>query len=75
MTDRQSAASGQPVWSLDGVRLGAALMAPALPGMMAFAIAVGATEARKGFALAEAFSMNLLVYAGASQMVAMEAWP
>ena len=75
MTDRQFAASDQPVWSLDGVRLGAGMMAPALPGMMAFAIAVGATEARKGFALAEAFLMNLLVYAGASQMVAMEAWP
>jgi predicted branched-subunit amino acid permease len=71
--DRSS--SGRPSWSLDGLRLGAAMMAPALPGMMAFAIAVGATEARKGFALAEAFLMNLLVYAGASQMVAMEAWP
>jgi predicted branched-subunit amino acid permease len=75
MTRTQSAVSDRPVWSLDGLRLGAALMAPALPGMMAFAIAVGATEARKGFALAEAFLMNLLVYAGASQMVAMEAWP
>ena len=51
------------------------LMAPALPGMMAFAIAIGATEARKGFAPIEAALMNLLVYAGASQMVAMEAWP
>jgi len=51
------------------------LMAPALPGMMAFAITIGATEARKGFAPIEAALMNLLVYAGASQMVAMEAWP
>ena len=75
MTRNQSAVSDHPVWSLDGLRLGATLMAPALPGMMAFAIAVGATEARKGFALAEALLMNLLVYAGASQMVAMEAWP
>jgi predicted branched-subunit amino acid permease len=75
MTDNRSAASDRPVWSLDGLRLGAALMAPALPGMMAFAVAVGATEARKGFALAEAMLMNLMVYAGASQMVAMEAWP
>ncbi len=75
MTTDRSAASDQPFWSLAGLRLGAALMAPALPGMMAFAVAVGATEARKGFALAEAFLMNLLVYAGASQMVAMEAWP
>jgi predicted branched-subunit amino acid permease len=75
MTENRSAAPERPTWSLDGLRLGAALMAPALPGMMAFAIAVGATEARKGFAPAEATLMNLLVYGGASQMVAMEAWP
>lgn len=75
MTRDRSAVFDHPVWSLDGLRLGTALMAPALPGMMAFAVAVGATEARKGFALAEALLMNLLVYAGASQMVAMEAWP
>jgi predicted branched-subunit amino acid permease len=75
MNDSRSAVSDQPAWSLGGLRLGAALMAPALPGMMAFAVAVGATQARKGFSLAEAFLMNLLVYGGASQMVAMEAWP
>ena len=75
MTQDRSAASRRPTWSLDGLRLGAMLMAPALPGMMAFAIAIGATEARKGFAPIEAALMNLLVYAGASQMVAMEAWP
>jgi predicted branched-subunit amino acid permease len=75
MSKDRSAASGRPSWSLDGLRLGAMLMAPALPGMMAFAIAIGATEARKGFAPIEAALMNLLVYAGASQMVAMEAWP
>ena len=75
MTENPSAVPDRPVWSLDGLRLGAVLMAPALPGMMAFAVAVGATEARKGFALADAMMMNLLVYAGASQMVAMEAWP
>jgi predicted branched-subunit amino acid permease len=65
----------KPIWSLAGLRLGVMLMLPALPGMIAFAVAVGATEARKGFGLAEAALMNLLVYAGASQMVAMEAWP
>jgi len=75
MTDNRPAAAERPSWSLAGLRLGAALLLPALPGMMAFAVAVGATEARKGFALAEALLMNLLVYAGASQMVAMEAWP
>jgi predicted branched-subunit amino acid permease len=65
----------KPTWSLAGLRLGVLLMLPALPGMAAFAVAVGATEARKGFAFLDAALMNLLVYAGASQMVAMEAWP
>ena len=65
----------KPIWSLAGLRLGVRLMLPALPGMIAFALAVGATEARKGFGFVDAALMNLLVYAGASQMVAMEAWP
>ncbi len=65
----------KPTCSFAGLRLGIMLMLPALPGMIAFAVAVGATEARKGFGALDAALMNLLVYAGASQMVAMEAWP
>src|SRR5258708_7212209 len=65
----------KPTWSLAGLRLGIMLMLPALPGMIAFAVAVGATEARKGFGAVEAALMNVTVYAGASQMVAMAAWP
>jgi branched chain amino acid efflux pump len=67
--------TAKPAWSLAGLRLGVMLMLPALPGMIAFAVAVGATEARKGFGVLEASLMNVMVYAGASQMVAMEAWP
>ena len=51
------------------------LALPVLPGMIAFGIAVGATAARKGFSLADSVLMNVLVYGGASQMVAMEVWP
>ncbi|HLL29255.1 MAG TPA: hypothetical protein VKT73_16580, partial [Xanthobacteraceae bacterium] len=58
MIEKSSAAPDHPTWSLDGLRLGAVQMAPALPGMMAFAVAIGATEARKGFALADALLMN-----------------
>ena len=43
--------------------------------MIAFGLAVGATAARKGLALIDSVLMNLLVYGGASQLVAMEAWP
>lgn len=73
ITDRKQ--SDAPTWSLDGLRLGAILMLPALPGMIAFGIAVGATAARKGFGLVDSMLMNALVYGGASQMVAMETWP
>jgi predicted branched-subunit amino acid permease len=65
----------KPYWSVAGLRLGAVLALPIVPGMIAFAIAVGATSARKGFGLLDSLLMSSLVYAGASQMVAMEAWP
>ena len=48
---------------------------PVMPGMFAFAAAVGATSARKGLSLAETVLMNITVYAGASQLVALEVWP
>jgi branched chain amino acid efflux pump len=69
------AAPDRPFWSLAGLRLGAWLLLPSLPGMMAFGAAVGATEAGKGFDLLHALLMNFCVYAGASQLVAMEVWP
>jgi predicted branched-subunit amino acid permease len=58
-----------------GLSLGARLALPAAPGLVAFGLAVGATAARKGLDLFDALLMNLLVFAGASQMVAMEIWP
>jgi len=51
------------------------LALPVLPGMIAFGLAVGATAARKGFSFVESLAMNVVVYAGMSQLVAMEAWP
>lgn len=64
-----------PSWSLSGLQLGIRLAMPVMPGMVAFGLAVGATAARKGLALIDSVLMNLLVYAGASQLVAMEMWP
>jgi 4-azaleucine resistance transporter AzlC len=43
--------------------------------MVAFGLAVGATAARKGFGFIDNLLMNVLVYAGMSQLVAMEVWP
>jgi predicted branched-subunit amino acid permease len=70
-TDQQS----PPPWTLAGFNLGMRLALPILPGMIAFGLAVGATAARKGFSFVESLLMNVVVYAGMSQLVAMEAWP
>ena len=51
------------------------LALPVLPAMIAFGLAVGATAARKGFSFVDSLLMNVFVYAGMSQLVAMEAWP
>lgn len=67
--------SDQPYWSAAGLTLGARLALSAVPGLMAFGLAVGTTAARKGLGLFDALLMNVLVFAGASQMVAMEIWP
>jgi predicted branched-subunit amino acid permease len=75
MNGQKASAGAAPTWSLEGLALGARLALPILPGMIAFALAVGATAARKGFTLLEFVLMNGSVYAGASQIVAMEVWP
>src|SRR5262245_54934104 len=64
-----------PPWTLADFNLGARLALPVLPAMIAFGLAVGATAARKGFSFADSLLMNVFVYAGMSQLVAMEAWP
>jgi predicted branched-subunit amino acid permease len=67
--------AGAPYWSLKGFTLGMRLALPVAPAMVAFGLAVGAAAAGKGLALIESVLMNLLVYAGVSQLVAMEIWP
>ncbi len=65
----------KPYWSREGFFLGARTMLPVAPGMIAFGLVVGGTTAAKGFTYLECLLMNVVVYAGASQMVAMELWP
>jgi predicted branched-subunit amino acid permease len=65
----------RPTASITGFHLGVRLALPVLPGMIAFGLAVGATAARKGFSGLDNLLMNVFVYAGMSQLVAMEAWP
>jgi predicted branched-subunit amino acid permease len=61
--------------TLAGFRLGVWMALPVVPGMVAFGLAVGATAARKGLTFADNLLMNLFVYAGMSQLVALDAWP
>jgi branched chain amino acid efflux pump len=58
-----------------GFELGLRLALPVLPSMIAFGLAVGASAAGKGFDFLDHLLMNLFVYAGMSQLVAMEVWP
>jgi predicted branched-subunit amino acid permease len=60
--------------TLEGCLYGARLTLPLLPGVAVFASAFGAAAAQKGLTFAEAVAMSAFVYAGASQMVALELW-
>jgi len=75
MTTQRDQTAAPPQGSLAGFRLGVRFALPVMPGMIAFGLAVGATAARKGFSFVESLLMNLFVYAGMSQLVAMEVWP
>lgn len=63
-----------PTWSLDGVRAGAAIMLPAVPGVALFGMAFGALASQKGLTLFEAVLMSGMVFAGVAQIAAMEIW-
>jgi predicted branched-subunit amino acid permease len=65
----------KPPWTAAAFMLGARMAIPAMPGMVAFGLAVGATAARKGLTLLDSILMNFIVFAGAAQLVAMEIWP
>ncbi len=75
MTTNLDTRDAPPHGSLAGFRLGLRLALPVLPGMIAFGLAVGATAAGKGFGFIDHMLMNIFVYAGMSQLVAMEVWP
>ena len=47
---------------------------PLIPGIVVFAAAFGTLAAQRGLTLAEATLMSALVYSGAGQLVAIEAW-
>lgn len=60
--------------TLAGVRLGIRRVAVLMPGIVVFSVAFGAAASAKGLSLFEAVLMSAMVYAGVSQLVAMELW-
>ncbi|WP_439572582.1 AzlC family ABC transporter permease [Phreatobacter sp.] len=61
--------------TLAGMVEGARMTVPMLPGVLVFAAAVGAASAEKGLTLGQAVLMSATVYAGASQLLALQLWP
>jgi len=61
--------------TLAGMVEGARLSVPLLPSVLVFAAAVGAASAEKGLTLGQATMMSFTVYAGASQLLALQLWP
>jgi branched chain amino acid efflux pump len=60
--------------SLRGCVQGALMCLPVLPGVIALAAVFGTVAAQKGLTFLETVLMNSLVFAGASQFVAMEVY-
>lgn len=60
--------------SLKGCIQGALLCIPVFPGIIAFGAVFGTVAAQKGLTFLETILMNSLVFAGASQFVAMEVY-
>jgi predicted branched-subunit amino acid permease len=68
-------ARDKPRWSWAGLRLGMRRGLTITPGLMVFGLVVGAAAERHGLSALENIAMNLLVYSGVAQLVALEIWP
>lgn len=67
--------AGGPVqFTGKGIRRGARATLPMFVGLAPFGLVVGVLSAAKGLSLAEAMLMSALVYAGSSQLLALELW-
>jgi 4-azaleucine resistance transporter AzlC len=63
-----------PGFGLAGLRLGAAAAAPVALGVAVYGLVYGMLAGQAGMTLAEAGCMSALVFAGASQFVALDMW-
>jgi predicted branched-subunit amino acid permease len=62
------------IFTLEGARRGAILCVPLAIASIVFGLGYGILARDTGLSLAQAVGMSATVFAGASQMVAMEAW-
>jgi predicted branched-subunit amino acid permease len=74
MTTEPQRSAEAPYWSLAGLREGAWRAGPLLPGTMIFSTAFGALAAQKGLTLTDTVLMNVLVFTGIAQLLALEMW-
>ena len=58
----------------EGLYEGARAILPLVPGALLFGLALGMLARQSGLGLAEAGAMSLLVFAGASQFLALQLW-
>ncbi|MCJ7556681.1 MAG: AzlC family ABC transporter permease [Gammaproteobacteria bacterium] len=72
MTNADQRARPQPNWT--EFRRGVAAMAPALLGLVPFALVLGAEAARKGLSPLEVLLLCGMNFAGGSEFVAVELW-
>ncbi|HEY8384315.1 MAG TPA: AzlC family ABC transporter permease [Microvirga sp.] len=64
----------RPPFTLAGCWQGARYTLPLWPSIIVFANAFGAAAVQKGLTLEQAMGLSAFVFAGASQMVALEVW-
>ncbi|MCC7347744.1 MAG: AzlC family ABC transporter permease [Variibacter sp.] len=74
MSDGGAAEHGRPRFTRAGLLLGVRLSYGVLPGTVAMAVAIGTLAAQKGLTLWETVAMSGILFAGASQLVALEIW-
>lgn len=65
---------GPVVFTRAGIWRGARTALPLWLGLLPFGLVVGVLSAGKGLSLAETLLMSMIVYAGASQLLALELW-
>ncbi|WP_424814731.1 AzlC family ABC transporter permease [Roseococcus sp. YIM B11640] len=62
------------VFTRQGVWRGVRVTIPMLPGMLPFALIIGAIASARGLSLLELMLMSAMVFAGTSQLVALQVW-